>query len=147
MNYDKLKILLDDKRVPARSKLVFLLFEKGLSLDEVIHFSADDIDTLRELENGEALFMQYAKGAGVMERIAHSNLIFPGTNGNPMQEVAMLTFLRRACRMNGFQLYELEVEGLVNAPKGMKLPDGFKEKAGSMSFDEIKEFIANQQKK
>ena len=147
MNYEKLKALLDDKRIPARSKLVFLLFEKGLSLNEVIHFSADDIDMLRELDNGEELFIQYTKGAGVMERIAYSNLIFPGTNGKPMQEVAMLTFLRRACRMNGFQLYELEVEGLVNAPKGAKLPDGFKEKSGSMSFDEIKEFISNQQKK
>lgn len=147
MNYEKLRILLDDKRVPARSKLVFLLFEKGLSLEEIIHFSADDIDTLRDLDNGEALFIQYTKGAGVMERIASSNLLFPGTNGNPMQEIAMLTFLRRSCRMNGFQLYELEIEGLVNPPKGAKLPDGFTKKAGSMSFDEIKEFIAKQQKK
>ena len=144
MDYEKLAILYADKRVQARSKLVFCLLENGFTLDEIINFPADGIWSLKEIKNGEPFFMAYAKGAGVMERIAQSGLLFPGTEGNPMKETAILTFLRRSCRINGFQLHELGFEGLVNQP--IITQDGFTKRATNMSFDDVLSFIKNQNK-
>jgi hypothetical protein len=97
---------------------------------------------LKEIKNGESLFMEYIKGAGVIERVSQSGLLFPGTEGNPMQEESVLSFLRRSCRINGFQLHELEIDGLVSRPiatqSGIKKP--------VMSFDDVVSFIKNQNK-
>ena len=144
MDYEKLEILYTDKRVQPRSKLVFRLLENGLALDEIINFPADGIRTLKGIRDGERFFMAYAKGAGVVERIAQSGLLFPGTEGNPMKETSVLTFLRRACRINGFQLHEIGFEGLVEQPTIIQ--GRLKKKTQNMSFNDVISFIENQNK-
>lgn len=141
MDYEKLEILYADGRVQPRSKLAFALLESGLTLQEVIDFPAENIGELKNIKNGERFFMQYVKGIGVMERISRSNLLFPGTEGKPMQEIALLTSLRRACRVNGFQLHQLQIEGLVRTPLTGAKSDNFIGSAEGMSFDEVVNFI------
>lgn len=140
-DYEKINVVLNDNRTPPRSKLAILLLTNGFSLTETINFSADKIPTLKEMENGEEYFLEYVKTPGTMERIAKSNLLFPGTDSSPMQADSFLRFLRRACRTNGFQLHQLQIEGLVSNPiTGISI-DGKIKDAEKMSFDEVMEFI------
>lgn len=141
IDIEKFDIVINDKRVTPRSKLIFLLLKAGYSLLGIRSFSALNLDELKSLPNGEVIFMQYARGAGVVERMSESGLLFPGTEGKPLKEITVLSSLRRACRINGFQLYELGIDGLVNTPNGVIKPDGFKSKSENMSFDDIKNFI------
>lgn len=141
MDCIKIEIILNDKRTPPRSKLAILLLANRFSLTETINFSADKIPTLKEIENGEKYFLDYIKTPGTIERITKSNLLFPGTDNSPMQADSFLRFLRRACRTNGFQLHQLQIEGLVNSPISGITIEGNTKDTDKMSFDEVMDFI------
>lgn len=145
MDYEKLKTLYADKRVQPRSKLVFCLLENGFLLEEIINFPAENISMLKKIKNGERFFMAYAKGAGIVERIAQSGFLFPSTNDKPMQRDSILRTLQRACRANGFQLHELDIDGLVQIPTRGRA-GGFAIQNTNATFDDVLSFIKNQNK-
>lgn len=133
---EKLNIILNDKRVQTRSKLFFVLLDEGLSMQEIIDFPASRIPELKAIDNAEQFFMQYVRNAGVMEKITHSGLLFPGTDGKPMKIPSVLRFLRRSCSINGLRLHQLCIDGLVEKPSR---PDYCEtvESIDKMTFDEI----------
>lgn len=133
-DYAKLTVLINDKRIAPRTKLFFLLLAKGFSLEEIQSFTVDDLNILKNVNRGEELFTVYAQSETVISKIKKSGLMFPGTNGKPIQKTAILTALRRSCRLNGFQLYELGINGLVEIPN-------IEKKKKPMSFRDIKELI------
>lgn len=133
-NYAKLTVLINDKRIAPRAKLFFLLLAKGFSVEEIQSFTVDDLDILKNINRGEDLFTAYAQRGTAIAKIKESGLMFPGTNGKPIQKMAILTALRRSCRLNGFQLYELGIDGLVEIPN-------IEKKKKPISFRDIKELI------
>lgn len=135
-DYEKINIVLNDKRVQARSKLVISLLLNGFTLQEVINFPSSKIETLKEVENGERFFMQYALSEGTLERIYNSGLLFPSTNNNkPMQKNSILQALRRSCKINGYQLHQLQIDGLVSDP--VTINEVPLQKSNEVSFDDI----------
>lgn len=137
---EKLNIILNDKRVQPRSKLVFVLLNSGLSIQDIVEFPASKIPELKSIDKAEQFFMQYVRNAGIMEKITQSGLLFPGTDGKPMQIPSVLRFLRRSCSINGLRLHQLCIEGLVEKPAR---PDfcGTEKDIDNMTFDEIVNII------
>lgn len=138
---EKLDILLNDKRTSPRNKLILLMLEKGYDLQKIIHFPVDNLHLLKEVNNGEELLKKYISRKGVMDRMVKTGLLFAGMDNKPIKESSLLANLRKPCRLNGFQLYELGFDGLVDVPSRM-----LKTETLSLgSIDEIQSYIRQQQ--
>ena len=141
MNIDKLNKVLANKRTSARSKIMFLLLAKGLSLTDIINLTPKDMGILKEIENGEELFRQYTKRKTILGLIIKSNLLFPTPNGERLSENNLLVSLRLPCRQCGFQLYELGFDNLVSVPNQAK-----KSQFKIMTLEDMQAYILEKQK-
>lgn len=139
---EKLNILLNDKRTSPRNKLILLMLEKGYDLQKIIHFPVDNLHLLKEVNNGEELLKKYISRKGVMDRMVKTGLLFAGMDDKPIKESSLLMNLRKPCRLNGFQLYELGFDGLVAIPNQAKKGDF----TSLNSVDEIQSYIRQRQK-
>lgn len=141
MNADKLNKVLSHKRTSARSKIMFLLLAKGLSLTEIVNLTPKDMGILGEIENGEELFRQYTQRKSIVDLIIKSNLLFPTSKGKRLSENNLLVSLRLPCRQCGFQLYELEFDNLVSVPNQAK-----KNQFKIMTLEDMQAYILEKQK-
>lgn len=133
----KLNVILQDNRTSDRVRLIFLLLEKGLTIKEIIHLSAENLPLLNEIPNGELLFKKYTARKGIMEAIIKNNLLFPSKAGDVLTEKGILNVLRRACRLNGFKLHDIGFHGLSNEST----------EVSAMSLNELQKYIEDQHKK
>lgn len=134
---EKLQTLINGKRTPDRLKIMFLLLEKGLTMSDITSLSIKDLSIINEVENGESFFKKYISRKGVMNTIIKSDLLFPSSDGGKLTEEGILTTLRRACRVYGFQLQDLGLDGTKR--NNYKQGD-----IGAMSIEEIQVYLQTQ---